>query len=785
MLRNYIKTSLRNLYRQWKVTAINLLGLVIAFTIAVFVTMYVYKQYTYDKFNVHYKNIYRLEHKEWSLLASGVAPHVKQNFPEIDKTSRVGFAWENNTLNYKQNLFVAKNMAFTDNDFFDIFSLKIISGNKATLLSQPYSVVLSENLARKIFGNEDPVGKTIKYNNQIDYTITGVVENRNDFHIQYDLIADFISLKDIRGGGETDFLWDLGPQNYLVYVLLNPDIEINSLENKISDYFVGKKPGWTKDAPPHFWLRKFSDIYLNSDIKYEMGCIHTNPKMVMGFILVGLLVLLIAIINYINITIARGMSRNKEISMRKIVGAGRGKVFTQLIIESIILSAIAFIISLLIVIYSSGNVFTYLTDMRMELSDLPLTIFIFLILITILAGFFAGLYPSVFMSAVSPLKIFKTSQTAGVKKNILKQVLIILQFTISVVLIIGAFMVNAQYKFMRNKDLGFNLSQVIVLHLPKDANANKEIIKNKLREHPNVITTSYSQQIPGSIRNTSAYVDGDINEPYRVQFVDPDYASLLEIELLDGRNHNWDILSDKVNAWVINETAMKRFQIPRDSVIGYQLKGWGGEPKTVIGLMKDFHFNALQQEIIPLVFIWYDWAPKLNIKVNPANLPETIHYIQKVWQEFVPGHPFNYVFMDNAFNEQYKIEEKLSTIFTIFAFIAVLIAAIGMYGLASYMAEQNKRQISIRKVYGASLKDILIRFSREFLILVLISNLIAWPIAYFMLENWLSKFPYRIAINLWIFILSGIISILIACIIVIYNAYSTANKNPAEVLRYE
>jgi len=785
MLRNFIKTSLRNLYRQWKVTVINLLGLVIAFTIAIFITMYVYKQFTYDKFNVHYKNIYRLELKDWSLLASGVAPHVKQNFPEIDKTTRVGFSWENNTLNYNENLFKADNMAFTDNDFFDIFSLKIISGDKATLLSQPYSLVLSENFAKKIFGNDDPVGKTIKYNNQFVYTITGVVENRNDFHIQYDIIADFVSLKDIRGGGKDDFLWMLEQQNYLVYILLQPGIDVKSLENKINNYFVGKKPGWSADSPPQFWFRKFSDIYLTSNIKYEMGCVHGNRKIVGAFIVVGLLVLLIAIINYINITTARGMSRNKEMSMRKIAGAGRGSVFTQLITESLILAAISFIISMLIVVYSSEKVFLYLTNMKLGLHDFPLTIFIFIVLIMLLAGFFAGVYPSAFMSAVSPLKIFKTSQTTGVGKNRLKQVLIVLQFTISVILIIGAIMVNTQYKFMKNKRLGFNPEQIIVLHIPNDALRNKQILKNKLRECPGIINTAFAQQIPGNIRNTSTYVDGEIYEPYRVQYVDPDYAGLLEIEFAAGRNHSWDILSDRINAWVINETAMKRFQIPADSVIGYQLKGWDGTPRTIIGLMKDFHFNSLQKEIVPLVFIWYEWTSKLNIKVNANNLSETIKYIEKVWKEYVPGYPFEYVFMDKEFNKHYQNEEKLSRAFSLFALLAVLIAAIGMYGLASYMAEQNKRQISIRKVYGASLKDILIRFSREFLVLVVISNLIAWPIAFFMLENWLSKFPYRIAINLWIFILSGIISILIACITVIYNAYSTANKNPAQVLRYE
>jgi len=784
MWKNYLKTSIRNLYRSGRVTIINFTGLTIAFTICILIAMFVYQQLTFDKFNKHYNNIYRFEHKDWSLLASGVAPHVKQNFPEIDYTTRIGTSWENNVLNYKNNLFSIDNFVFTDNDFFNIFSLKVLAGHKSDLLSQPYSMVLSEFYAQNIFGDEDPVGKTVKYNNEHVFTVTGVIEERDDFHIQYDVIVDFQSLKDIRGGGNEAFLYDLGPQNYLVYLLLNPNINPDLLENKINNYFIGKKGGWTEEDPPQFWLRKFSDIYLNNDIQYEMGCVHGNKKVVGAFIIVAIIVLILAGINYVNITTARGMSRFKEVSVRKIVGSGRRKVFIQFMVESVILALLAILVSLLVVYFISEPIFTYLSDKGMHINEFPVQVTLGLFSIAIITGLLAGMYPASYMAAVSPLTIFKTTQS-GIKKNILKQVLIVLQFTISVVLIIGAIIVNKQYVYMKNTRLGFNPEQIVVVHTPRDVTKNKETIKQKLLQYPDILKAAYSQQIPGTIRNTSTYVDEDIYEAYRVQPTDPDYADLLEIEFVEGRNHDWNRPTDKGVKWVINETAIEKFQIPPDSVIGYQLKGWDSSPRTVIGVMKDFHFNSLHKEIVPLVFVWSDWTPKLNIKIRPQNTKKTIAYIQEVWRDFAPGYPFEYTFVDDAFEAHYIKEEKLGKIFSVFAFLAILIGTIGMYGLASYIAKQNMRQISIRKVYGATIQDILIKFSKEFLYLVLIANAIAWPLAYYLMTFWLEKFPYKTSLSLWVFILSGIISISISLLTVMFNAYVTANKNPAEVLRYE
>jgi putative ABC transport system permease protein len=746
--------------------------------------MFVYQQLTFDRFNEHYDEIYRLEHKDWSLLASGVAPHVKENFPEIDYTTRVGFSWENNVLNYQNNLFTADNFVFTDNDFFKIFSLKVLAGKKSDLLSQPYSMVLSESYAQKIFGDKNPIGKTVKYNNQHIYTITGVIEERDDFHISYDVIVDFLSLKDIRGGGNEAFLYDLGPQNYLVYLLINPSIDPGQLKNKINQYFTGKKKGWTREDPPRFWLREFADIYLNTNIQYEMGCVHGNKKVVGAFIIVAIIVLIIAGINYVNITTARGMSRFKEVSVRKIVGSGSRKVFIQFIIESVILAFLAFLVSLLIVYFISGPVFNYLSGKAIHIDEFPPIIFLGLFLIALLTGILAGIYPSSYMAAVSPLALFKTTQR-GFKKSVSKQVLIVLQFTISVMLIIGAIVVNKQYVYMKNTRLGFNPNQIMVIHIPQDVAKNKEAIKQKLLQYPDILKIAYSQQVPGNIRHTSTYVDENINEAYRVQPTDPDYADLLELELVKGRNHDWNRPTDKFEKWVINETAMKKFQIPPDSVIGYQVKGWGGTPRTIIGVMKDFHFNSLHKEIVPLVFMWSDWTPKLNIKLQAQNITETITYIHGVWKIFAPGYPFDYTFVDDAFAAHYDKEEKLSKIFSVFAFLAILIGAIGMYGLASFMAKQNMRPISIRKVYGATVKDILIRFSKEFLFLVLIANVIAWPLAYYLMTFWLEKFPYKTGLSWWVFLLAGFISVFISLLTVIYNAYVTANKNPAEVLRYE
>lgn len=783
MWKNYFKTAIRSFYKNINVTLINLIGLVVAFTVCLLISMYVYKQLSFDKFNENYSDIYRLELKGWAELPSGVSPRIKENFPEIEKVTRIAVSWWKNVFNYNNDLYSVKDLIYSDNDFFDIFSINIIAGNKEELLKNPFSIVLTEDLAKKIFKDENPIGKTVKFNNNYFFTVTGIIESRDDFHLKYNAIADFTSLKDLRGKGDENFLTSLGPRNYLVY-LLNRNISKFNLENKINKFFMNKG-SWNNDNPPSFWLRNFSNIYLNNDAVHEVGCIHGNKKVVTAFIVIAFFVLIIACINYINITTARGMSRFKEIGVRKVVGSGRLKVFTQFIIESILLCLFAFAISLFIVFLVSKQLFMYLISNEMTLLHLPINLIIAIVVLMILVGIIAALYPSLLLSAISPLKLFKQKNHNIGNKSYLRQALIITQFSISIVLIIGAIIVNKQYNFMKDARLGFNPNQIVTLHFEKDIRGSMETMKAKFLQNPNILNVASSQQIPGNLRSTSTYYKDDIKQEYRYEYIDPNYVSLLELDMVKGRNISWDRKGDYINSWLINETAVEKFQLNPDSVIGTKIRAYG-QDYNVVGVVKDYHFNSLHEEIVPLVMSWHNGGlTKLNVKISTQNISETLTYINNVWNEFAIGYPFEYEFVDQKFSETYNQEEKLSTMFTIFALLAIIIAVIGIYGLASYMAEQYTRQISIRKVYGATIGGVVQRFSKEFLILIIAANAIAWPISYYIMNIWLQKFPYKTDVSYSIFLVSGLISVLISLLTVSYHAYKTANRNPAEVLRYE
>ena len=781
MWKSYITAAIRSFIKNFNITAINLIGLTVAFSACLLISMYVYNELNYDRFNENYDQIQRLEIDDWALLSSGVAPRVKENFPEVEKATRVAVSWWANIFNYDENIFSVEDVIYTDNDFFDIF--KILEGDKENLLKDPFSMVINEELAKKIFKDENPIGKSIKFNNNYYFIITGVVESRKDFHVKYNAIADFTSLKDLRGSGNEEFLNSLGPRNYLTY-LLTSDINKDELSDKINEYFLGKGY-WNEDNLPNFWLRDFSKIYLDDNISYEMGCKHGNRKVVISFIIIAIFILLIAGINYINITTARGLSRFKEVGVRKILGSGRSRVFAQFIIESVLLSVISFLISIIISTVLAKPVFEYLIGNAMSIAQLPLSIMLLIIVIMLTTGFLAAIYPSIFMSAISPLKIFKTKQKGLGKKSFLRQILIIIQFAISIILIIGALLVNRQYKYMKNARLGFNPDQIITLHLEKDIRKNREAIKTELLKNPNILNVASSQQVPGNLRSTSTYVKDDIKQEYRYEYIDPNYIDLLELELAIGRNFSFDRLGDEKGGCIINEKAIEKFNLNPDSILGTKIPQWGFEA-TVIGVLKDYHFNSLHEEIVPLVFTWInEGLIKVHVKISSENISETLKYMKEVWSQLAPGYPFEYKFLDEQFEKAYIQEQRLSTMFSWFAGLAIIIAIIGIYGLASYMAEQNTRQISIRKVYGASLQNIINLFTKEFMILVVIANVIAWPTAYYIMDLWLQRFPYKAGVNIWIFILSGLISILLSAITVGLHAYKTANKNPAEVLRYE
>ena len=780
MLKHYFKIAIRNLYKNKGISFINIFGLAVGMTCAILIFLWVGQQLSYDQWQVNKDRIYRLESEDWVIQP----PYLRETtiaFPEVEAASRFFFWWEP-TLSYEQNIVTAQNLAIVDTSVFRIFNFEWLAGDKRTALKEPYSIVINETTAQKLFPNDNPMWKVIKLSNKYDFKITGIIKDVD--RLQFDVGA-FITTNDmVRINGNDEFI-TARYHNHDIYVLVKPNVNVDNLVSKINnraatlDQYKGAK----------LLLRPFTDIYFTQNLPHEAKTKHGNFNIVIVFSIIAVLILGIACINFVNLTIAKTSTREKEIAVRKVAGAKQKSIQLQFFGETFTIVFSAFLISILLVgllLLRFGN----LTSENIAISSLGGESVLIIIGVLLFTSLVSGAYPSLYLSVLQPVLILKGKSPKGKRNSLLSRVLISFQFTISIFLVIAVLTVFEQLHFLQTTDLGINTEQVITCSLrgPRFSGDNEKVISakeaftNRLKSNPNIIGATYVNQLPGNISNTWRIYNHDEEKSIeiRVMFIDPAFMDLMGIKLLEGTNYSYDRPSEINAGYILNEEAVK--QIGLTNPTGSYING-GQVP--VYGVVKDFHFNSLYNKIGPFGFRFDVWPRNALIKVTGNDMAATISYIEEVYKEFCPGNNFEYNFLDEVFAREYKTDQQLQEILSYFVFLAIMLSCLGLLALTALAAQQRVKEIGIRKVLGSTNSGIIKLISQSFLKWILISNLIAWPVAYFVLQNWLETFAYRIDQNFTIYFAGAMLSLAIALITITTQAYKAAVANPVNSLRNE
>ena len=798
MIKNYFKFSFRNIIRQKNFSIINILGLSIGIASFMLIMLYVKYEFSYDKHIPDSERIYRVtldiswdnyELQETAIAPGPTAYALQNDYPEFIAGTRLKFAYkllveyDPDAKKQESKKFYESNVLFVDSSFLKVFDFEIISGNKKTALSEPNSIVISESAARKYFGDENPIGKTLIADNSISGVVKAVMKDiPENTHFYTDFIVSAIA----------DNEFDINNWRTLAlysYVKAAKNVELEGFDKKFLEFEEKYYEPWKEDS--EFRLQKLNDIHLYNDRIYDFAKTN-NVKILYLLSGVGLLILLIACINYMNLSTAQSLYRNKEIGIRKVVGASRGRLIRQMLGESLFLSVIAVFISIVLV-ESFIPEFRRITETNIALNYSADLIYFFAI--ALVTGVLSGTYPAFFASSFKPIKILKGTAISYKGGNVvLRKVLVSFQFVVMAILIIGVLVIYLQMNFIKNKDLGFDKEQIIYTIIDNDGTGVKsKQIKNILKSHPGVLKVSNSNLLPGiTPYGDHFYVEGKKDFfPMRTINIDEDYLNLLNIELVRGRNFSPAFSTDTA-AVLVNETAVDHFGWDIDEAIGKEMK-WNFSKDwddiivgKVIGVVKDFHFKSLHENIDPLVFTSHLKSNDIvSLKISPHNTQHTIDLLEKTCIEINPAYPFEFSFLDKELNDLYTLIQRLGQIITYFVLLAVLIACLGLIGLSAFVAEKKFHEIGIRKTYGATTAHILKIFNKEFIWGVIIANIIAWPIGWYVMNELLTNFAYRITIPWWVFLITISITLTIAIITVSVLGLKAANKNPVDALRYE
>jgi putative ABC transport system permease protein len=796
MFRNYLRTAFRNLAKHWGFSLLNVIGLTVGMVAFFLIFLYVRFELSYDTMHSKGARIYRvicnlqtptetlpLNQPSWA-----VAPHLVGSLPEIEAAVRVSQG-DNWLVTQGDEHFQQEDVAMVDSNFLQVFDFPLLKGNRATALKEPNSVVLTETTAKKFFGNADPMGKPLLLTRgKMHATVTGVLKDIPDnSQIRASMLVSITTVTRNRGGGGSiDDQWgNYGPQ---AYVLLKPGADAALLTKKFPAWLekMDGKEMHESHMIPTLLLERLKDIYLRSDRDDSKTGHITNVYI---FSIIGAFILIIACINFVNLTTARSAERAKEVGIRKVIGALRPQLARQFIGESVILCLISWLLAVLLaalLIHPFNQLAGKIVSPGIFAHPIDLLI---LLGIAVLIGIAAGIYPALVLSSFQPVSVLKGRFASGARGIILRKTLVIVQFTIATALIIGTLVVWQQLNFMRSQDLGFNQTQKMVFDTRGDS--AKLTLKQEVMRVPGVLSSAMSSSVPGT-GNPGAYSQiqnrkGDMQVAnLDLYFVDFDYIPVLRMKMIAGRAFSRDFMTDTTHSMILNEAAVREFGYTSpEQAVGRQFDQWGRKG-TIVGVVKDFHFHGLQEVIKPLSMrIEPQGCDLLIVNVEGHNIPNTVAAIERLWKQILPDKPFSYFFLDEHFDKQYRAEDRFGRLFLYFAFLAILISCLGLMGLASYSTVQRTKEIGVRKIVGASVRSIVVLLSKDFLILVGISFLLAGPAAYYFLHGWLQGFAYRIPIYWWIFVAAAITAMLVALLTVSFQAVRAAMANPVESLRTE
>jgi putative ABC transport system permease protein len=783
MIKNYLKITFRNIQRHKFFSFINIAGLAIGMACAILILLWVKDELSYDRFHENAEEIYRvlLNYRNSDSYGPNgpgpLGPALREEYPEIVNSARFFFK-DKSSLRYKDKIFTGL-VCGTDHSFFEMFTFPFIKGDPKNSLSGPSSIVLTEGTAKKFFGSENPVGKTLGFEwvgRWYDYTVTGVVKDVPlNSHIQFDFL---LPLNFVTKSGMSIEDWDV--ICYYTYVLVQKGVQISALNEKIANTIKRHLP----ESQHTLSLQPLTRIHL-------YGFTEGGPiTYVYIFSTIAILILFVACINFMNLSTARSTGRAKEVGMRKVVGSNRLQLIKQFLGESLFLSFIALIFALMMVNFLLPLV-NNLLGKELEL-DFSGRLILSLIGIAVLTGISSGSYPALFLSSFQPSQVLKGTLKSGSKSPLFRRVLVVTQFAMTTILIISAIIAYKQLTYIKNRDLGFNKECIVNMELKAGLRNRYGTIKRELLQNPNVLAVSATNaSLSKRFSTNSADWEGkDENErmDMAIHSVDFDYLRTFGLEMAQGRYFSKEFPTDISKGIIVNETAVKmmRMEAPIGKRFFCPLPFNMSKEGKIIGVVKDFHFRSLHRKIEPLILVVAPgWFTDVYVKLRSENLVETMVFLERTLKEFASDFPFEYSFLNEDIDRLYKTERRAGILIGYGSFFAVFIACLGLFGLASFTAEQRTKEIGIRKVLGASVTGIVALLTKEFTRWVLIANVVAWPIAYFAVSRWLQNFAYRTSIEPWIFLVAGMLAMIIALITVSYQSIKAAVANPVDSLRYE
>ena len=815
MLKNYLRIAVRNLTKYKFISFINIFGLTVGLACCLLILTYILHETSYDRYNSKADRIWRVT-RSWNdpdgaislhlgMIAPPFGPLLRNDFPDIQKMTRL-LELDNQPMRYEEKIFNEQNLFFADTNFFDIFDVTLLEGNPATALAEPNSILLTPEVARKYFGDADPMNKVVRLDNQINFKVTGLYKPfPSAAHLHPKLLLSFSTLNDSTIYGAEQLRTNYGNNSFLTYILLPRDYPVQSMVAQFPAFLDRHIP--TNGAPPGFkphqgtklYLQPLTEIHLRSHLDSEAEE-NGDAGRVRTFAAIALFVLLIACINYMNLSTARSSLRAREIGIRKVSGALRHEIIVQFLSESVLISYIALVLAAAVAWLTIPGL-NSITGLSLSVNALlKPAILIPLCLTPLLVGILSGIYPALFLSAFQPSRVLKGLFKAGSGSISFRKILVVLQFAISIVLLISTTVVFQQLHFMQNTSLGFNKDHIIVMRYNSALDKSYESFRSRLLQNPHIHEISRSSRIPsGRLLDSqgASAESGDSLRPVtttiKMLTVDQDFLSTYGIGIAAGRDYSRLYATDSTN-FVLNLAATRSLGVhnPRE-MVGRNFS-YGRVKGKVIGVMNDFNFESLHQSIVPLILRLpapsqpgsnYYGNISLKLSGNNDNIREALNNLQSIWKTYLPEVPFEYSFLDERFSQLYQSEERQGQLFTVFSGIAIFIACLGLFGLSAFSISQRVKEIGIRKVLGASAGRIVWLLSVEFLKLVGVASVIAIISAAYFMYNWLQSFAYRVSLQVWVFVVAAVLAAIIALVTISFQAMKAAWANPVNSLRSE
>ena len=797
MIKNYLKVAFRNLLKNKGISFINITGLAIGITSCILIFLYIHTELSYDKQNKKYNNIFRVLTIDKALGVSSnlvgitlpaLGPAMKNEFPEVKEEVRINRSGKD-LIEYNQKSLYTKDLIYAEPSLFKVFDLDFINGNNTSALTKPNTAVLTEEMSKRIFGNENPIGKSFKVDNDKDIEVVGVLKDiPQTSHLAMDVIISIYPTAQ-----DTNLAKYLNSWNNIsmtTYVVLNNPASESTVEAKLEPLIRKNNVGKNFNVT----LQPLKDVHLkSSDILYDDA---NRNKSDIGYIYslfaVAIFIILIAAFNFMNLSTAKSVSRAKEVGLRKVVGAIRYQLILQYLGEAVLLSFISLILAMFLVecfaplinLPVKGSYILFFLENPVFLTGLIISILIL--------GLLSGIYPAFILSKFKPVSILKGSAKNNKSGIWLRRILVTVQFTVSIGMIIGTYIVYQQLNYIRSKNVGYNREQVMTLDLnDQELQKKSQLLEDEIQNLPSVEGVSLSSNLPGRGFNRTGiqpegYSSKDDIWIVSIMSADEKFLTNMKMEIAEGRNFSLKFPADQKESVILNQAAVKAFKWKNP--LNKKLSFGGNSPNklNVIGVVKDFNFASMRHQIEPLLIVNQPNSNNiLSIRIKKGRISDAVNSVEQTWKKVNPGRPFEFNFLDDEFEQLYKTESSFSILIGSFTFLAIFIACLGLFGLASYMTEQRTKEIGIRKVLGASISGILYIISKQFIILIVLANLIAWPLAYYFMNDWLKDFAYRIDIGISTFIIAGSLTLLIAISTISYQAIKAAAVNPAKSLRYE